>query len=80
LPAWGLDFGHGPVPSHGIRSGSSNPSLLEVHPDEERHPLWDHGYIGRAEVKGNTVILPETPGFGVEFNPDYLDRFGTKLV
>ncbi len=65
---------------HGhLMAAVPNPSLLEVHPDEERHPLWDHGYIGRAEVKGNTVVLPDSPGFGVEFDPDYLDRFGTKL-
>ncbi len=65
---------------HGhLMAAVPNPSLLEVHPDEERHPLWDHGYIDRAEVKGNTLILPDKPGFGVEFDPDYLDRFGTKF-
>ncbi len=65
---------------HGhLMAAAPNASLLEVHPDEERHPLWDHGFVDRAEIKGNTLILTDRPGFGVEFEPEYLKKHGTAL-
>lgn len=67
------------VHSH-LLAAVSNQSVLEVHPDPLRHPLWDHGYVDRAEIKGNELHLTEKPGFGVEISQDYLDRYGTKLA
>lgn len=65
---------------HGhLMAAAPNPSLLEVYPDPERHPLWDHGYVDRAEIRGNQLVLQETPGFGVRFAPDYLNKWGTTL-
>jgi L-alanine-DL-glutamate epimerase-like enolase superfamily enzyme len=57
----------------------SNPGILEVHPDEARHPLWDHGYVDRAEIKNNKLHLTEKPGFGVEISQEYLQKWGTRL-
>jgi L-alanine-DL-glutamate epimerase-like enolase superfamily enzyme len=67
------------VHSH-LMAAVTNQSILEVHPDPLRHPLWDHGYVGRAEIRGNELHLTEGPGFGVEISQDYLAQYGTKLV
>ena len=58
----------------------SNASMIEVHPDEARHPLWDHGYVDRAITKENKLYLTGKPGFGVEISGDYLKKHGTKLT
>lgn len=67
------------IHSH-LMAAVSNPAILEVHPDPVRHPLWDHGYVDRAEIKGNRLHLTERPGFGVEISRDYLSKYGTKLT
>jgi D-galactarolactone cycloisomerase len=66
------------VHSH-LMAAVSNPGILEVHPDEARHPLWDHGYVDRAEIKNNKLHLTEKPGFGVEISQEYLQKWGTRL-
>jgi len=67
------------VHSH-LMAAVSNPAILEVHPDEARHPLWAYGYVDRAEIKGNRLHLTERPGFGVEISRDYLKKYGTKAT
>ena len=57
-----------------------NGTMVEVHPDEVRHPLWAHGYVDRGVTKDNMFYLTKKPGFGVEIAPDYLAEFGTKLA
>jgi len=66
------------IHSH-LLASVSNASMLEVHPDPVRHPMWDHGYVDRAEIKGNKLYLTEKPGFGLEISQDYLKKYGTKL-
>ena len=67
------------VHSH-LMAAVSNRALLEVHPDALRHPLWDHGYVDRAEIKGNRLHLTEKPGFGVEFAKDYMAQYSQPLT
>jgi L-alanine-DL-glutamate epimerase-like enolase superfamily enzyme len=67
------------IHSH-LMAAVSNASILEVHPDEVRHPLWDHGYVDRAVVKDNLLYPTEKPGFGLEISKDYLKKYGTQLT
>ena len=53
--------------------------ITKVEVIEFQHEMWNHGYVSRAEIKGNELHLTEGPGFGVEISRDYLDRYGTKL-
>jgi D-galactarolactone cycloisomerase len=63
-----------------LMAAVSNGSMVEIHPDEVRHPLWNHGYVDRAVIKDNKFYLTEKPGFGVEISGDYLKEYGTKLT
>jgi L-alanine-DL-glutamate epimerase-like enolase superfamily enzyme len=54
--------------------------MIEVHPDEVRHPLWDHGYVDRALTRDNKLYVTEKPGFGVEISGEYLKKYGTRLT
>jgi L-alanine-DL-glutamate epimerase-like enolase superfamily enzyme len=56
-----------------------NATMVEVHPDPVRHPLWDHGYVDRAVAKDNHLHFTDKPGFGIEISPDYLKKYGTRM-
>jgi L-alanine-DL-glutamate epimerase-like enolase superfamily enzyme len=40
-----------------------------------RDPLWLGMYAGRAQIRDSYVHLDETPGFGVEIDWKFIDRY-----
>jgi len=53
-----------------------NGHVLEVFPNKQRDPLWDELYLNRPDVLEGLFTLPESPGFGIELNPDALRKYG----
>lgn len=55
-----------------------NGHVQEVFPNPVRDPLWADLFIGRPEITGGVLHVPDRPGFGFELHPEGLARFGAR--
>lgn len=53
---------------------------VEVHPDPDRDPLFDHLYAERPRIVDGYFELDEAPGLGIVLDEAYLDRHGVRLL
>jgi D-galactarolactone cycloisomerase len=74
--AFGIEIGHHEEPqiaSHLLATAPGH-TFVECF-DEERDPFfWELSDIS-SFLKGGRLHLPERPGFGIEFDTDYVDRY-----
>ena len=66
---------HGePVLGAHLLAAVANGTYVETH-HPERDPIFHQMVIGRGEIAGGDYVLPQAPGFGLEFDPDFIKRY-----
>jgi L-alanine-DL-glutamate epimerase-like enolase superfamily enzyme len=64
-----------PQVSMHLMAGISNPTFAECYPDARRCPLWENLYLDRPPLRGGYVTVPDTPGFGMRFDPAAVEKY-----
>ncbi len=61
---------------HGHLVGSvCNGHILETFPNPARDPIWAELFVNRPDITNGELVLPDTPGFGLELNPEALAKY-----
>lgn len=62
-----------PVAAHLLASQPHGTYLEVFHPD--RDPIWWQLIVNRAQVVDGKIALPSAPGFGWEFDREFIERY-----
>jgi D-arabinonate dehydratase len=73
---FGVEMGHHGEPVLGahLLAAVENGTYVETH-HPERDPIFHQMVIGRGKIAGGNYILPRAPGWGLEFDPDFIKRY-----
>lgn len=58
-----------------LMAAISNRSFVECYPDPNRDPIWAELYLNRPRPQRGFITVPETPGLGVAFNSETVERY-----
>lgn len=67
-----------PQVSMHLMAGIPNGTYVECYPDERRCPLWAHMYADRPVPVDGYVTVSDTPGFGMRFNADVVEKYAVE--
>jgi D-galactarolactone cycloisomerase len=73
---FGVEMGHHGEPVLGahLLAAVENGTYVETH-HPERDPIFHQMLIGRGEIADGHYVLPSAPGWGVQFDPDFIKRY-----
>lgn len=72
---------HHEPPLHGhLLASVPNAYILEAFANPNRDPFWFEIYDRKPKIEKSVLYLDDTPGQGIEFNPQALERYGTKIL
>lgn len=73
----GIALAHHEEPQLATHLLASQPggTYVECFPDPERDPLWANGIKNRARIAAGKIEVPQGPGFGLELDWAFLDRY-----
>jgi len=63
---------------HGHLLARYDDGMCESFPNAKRDPIWADFYDERPQISAGMLHLTDAPGLGVELNPRFLQRYGTK--
>jgi L-alanine-DL-glutamate epimerase-like enolase superfamily enzyme len=69
---------HDPQVHGQLIAGVPNGHIQEVFPNPVRDPLWEDLFVGKPEIAGGMLQVPDRPGFGFDLRPEGLDRYGSR--
>jgi L-alanine-DL-glutamate epimerase-like enolase superfamily enzyme len=69
---------HDPQVHGHLLAAVPNGHVQEVFPNPARDPLWAELFVGRPDIAGGVLHVPDRPGFGFELNPEGVARFGVR--
>jgi len=78
-PAAGLPH-HEPVLHGHLLASVPNGYILESFANPDRDPFWFEIYNRKPRAEKSILYLDNTPGFGIEFNQQVLQQYGTKVL
>jgi L-alanine-DL-glutamate epimerase-like enolase superfamily enzyme len=58
-----------------LLASQANGTYVECFPDPERDPLWAGAIKNRARIAGGRIEVPRGPGFGLELDWAFLDKY-----
>lgn len=67
-----------PQVSMHLMAGIPNGTYVECYPDAGRDPLWANMYAGRPAPIDGFITVPDTPGFGMQFNDDIVEAYAVE--
>lgn len=75
---FGVQMGHHGEPMVGshLLAAVENGTYVETH-HPDRDPIFHQMLIGRGAIANGHYALPQGPGWGVEFDPDFIERYRT---
>ena len=53
-----------------------NATFVEIFPDRDRDPMWYELVAERPRISEGYMYLPQSPGLGLNYNPEIIDRYG----
>ena len=71
---------HEPILHGHLLASVPNGYILESFSNPDRDPFFFEIYDRKPRIEKSILYLDSTPGFGVEFNPKALQRYGTKVL
>jgi D-arabinonate dehydratase len=73
---FGVEMGHHGEPVLGahLLAAVQNGTYVETH-HPERDPIFHQMVIGRGEIVDGNYVLPKAPGWGLQFDPDFIKRY-----
>lgn len=48
---------------------------VEIFPNLKRDPLWHEIQMARPHIRGGYMVLNDRPGFGLDLNPEIIERY-----
>lgn len=58
-----------------LLASAPNGTFVECFPSPDRDPIWASLISNRPAIHDGVIELPAGPGFGLEFDPEVIDRF-----
>lgn len=55
-----------------------NATFVEIFPDKERDPMWYELVTERPRISDGYMYLPQSPGLGLNYNPEIIERYGKR--
>jgi L-alanine-DL-glutamate epimerase-like enolase superfamily enzyme len=76
-----INMGHHEEPQVALHllAAIPNGKFVEIFPDRERDPMWYELVAEQPKISQGYMYLPETPGFGLTYNEDILNRYGERV-
>jgi D-galactarolactone cycloisomerase len=73
---FGVEMGHHGEPVLGahLLAAVENGTYVETH-HPERDPIFHQMVLGRGAIVNGNYILPRAPGWGLQFDPDFIKRY-----
>ena len=73
---FGVQMGHHgePVVGSHLLAAVGNGTYVETH-HPNRDPIFHQMLIGRGRIEGGYYHLPQGPGWGVDFDPEFIERY-----
>jgi L-alanine-DL-glutamate epimerase-like enolase superfamily enzyme len=67
-----------PQVSMHLMAGIPNGTYVECYPDARRDPLWANMYVDRPMPVDGFFTVPDTPGFGMRFDPEVVEEYAVE--
>jgi len=71
---------HEPALHGHLLASVPNGYILESFANPDRDPFWFELYDRKPRIQKSILYLDDTPGLGIEFNPQALQRYGTRIL